>query len=96
VEEAMNSGPTLQIGSKGADVRRLQIRFVMTKLLEYTDIDGDFGPQTQDAVKSFQESNNLTAAGVVGPATWNALPGARINWQCRIRTAESAGVLRRP
>jgi peptidoglycan hydrolase-like protein with peptidoglycan-binding domain len=28
--------------------------FVMTKLLDYTGIDGSFGPQTQDAVKSFQ------------------------------------------
>src|SRR5215471_3733389 len=70
----MNSGPTLQIGSTGPAVRRLQILFVMTKLLEYTDIDGNFGPQTQDAVKAFQESSNLTADGVVGPATWNALP----------------------
>jgi peptidoglycan hydrolase-like protein with peptidoglycan-binding domain len=70
----MNSGPTLQIGSTGPAVRRLQILFVMTKLLEYTDIDGNFGPKTQDAVKSFQESSNLTADGVVGPATWNALP----------------------
>src|ERR1700719_3719029 len=70
----MNSGPTLQIGSTGPDVRRLQILFVMTKLLDYTGIDGDFGQQTQDAVKSFQQSSNLTADGVVGPATWNALP----------------------
>ena len=50
------------------------ILFVMTKVLDYTGIDGNFGPQTQDAVKSFQESSNLTADGVVGPATWNALP----------------------
>ena len=64
----MNSGPTLQIGSTGPDVRRLQILFVMTKLLDYTGIDGSFGPKTQDAVKSF------TADGVVGQATWNALP----------------------
>ena len=69
----MNSGPTLQIGSTGPDVRRLQILFVMTKLLDYTGIDGSFGPQTQGAVKSFQQSSNLTADGVVGPATWNAL-----------------------
>ena len=70
----MNSGPTLQIGSTGPDVRRLQILFVMTKLLDYTGIDGSFGSQTQAAVKSFQQSSNLTADGVVGPATWNALP----------------------
>jgi peptidoglycan hydrolase-like protein with peptidoglycan-binding domain len=70
----MNSGPTLQLASMGPDVRRLQILFVMTKLLDYTGIDGNFGPQTQDAVKSFQQSSNLTADGVVGPATWNALP----------------------
>ena len=42
----MNSGPTLQVGSTGPDVRRLQILFVMTKLLDYTSIDGNFGPQT--------------------------------------------------
>jgi peptidoglycan hydrolase-like protein with peptidoglycan-binding domain len=48
----MNSGPTLTIGSTGPDVRRLQIIFVMTKLLDVSDIDGIFGPKTQDAVKS--------------------------------------------
>src|SRR5262249_47084763 len=74
VEEAMNSGPTLQLGSTGPDVRRLQILFVMTKLLDYTGIDGNFGPQTQDVVISFQVSNNVTPDGVVGPAAWNALP----------------------
>ena len=70
----MNSGPTLTIGSTGADVRRLQVILVMTKLLDYRQIDGAFGPKTQAAVKSFQQGNNLTADGVVGSMTWKALP----------------------
>jgi peptidoglycan hydrolase-like protein with peptidoglycan-binding domain len=73
-EETMNSGPTLALGSTGPDVRRVQILLVMTKLLDNSGIDGNFGPQTQDAVKSFQQSRNLTADGVVGPTTWSALP----------------------
>jgi peptidoglycan hydrolase-like protein with peptidoglycan-binding domain len=74
VEEVMNSGPTLAIGSTGPDVRRLQIILVMVKLLDFSGIDGNFGPKTQDAVKSFQQGNNLTSDGVVGQMTWNALP----------------------
>jgi peptidoglycan hydrolase-like protein with peptidoglycan-binding domain len=70
----MNSGPTLAIGSTGPDVRRVQVLFVMMKELLFSDIDGNFGPNTQDLVKSFQEGNNLTPDGVVGPATWNAFP----------------------
>src|SRR5262245_34063158 len=70
----MNSGPTLSIGSTGPDVRRLQVLFVMTKDLEYTDIDGNFGSKTQERVKSFQQGSNLTPDGVVGPLTWKALP----------------------
>jgi len=70
----MNSGPTLSIGSTGPDVRRLQVLFVMTKAMVYTDIDGNFGAKTQDAVKSFQQGSNLTPDGVVGPLTWKALP----------------------
>jgi peptidoglycan hydrolase-like protein with peptidoglycan-binding domain len=55
----MNSGPTLTIGSTGADVRRLQTLFVMMKEMEYSDIDGTFGPKTQDAVKSFQQGKEI-------------------------------------
>lgn len=70
----MNSGPTLTLGSTGADVRRLQVILVMRKILDYSVIDGSFGPKTQAAVKSFQEENSLTVDGIVGPMTWTALP----------------------
>src|SRR5215208_611929 len=36
-------------------------------------VDGDFGAQTENAVKAFQQSNGLTADGVVGPLTWPKL-----------------------
>jgi g-D-glutamyl-meso-diaminopimelate peptidase len=73
----MNSGPTLTIGSTGPDVRRLQIIFVMTKLLGVSGIDGIFGHKTLDAVKSFQQGSNLTADGVVGPMTWRRFQRTR-------------------
>jgi peptidoglycan hydrolase-like protein with peptidoglycan-binding domain len=46
----------------------------MTKGMLVSDIDSNFGPKTRDAVKSFQQGNNLTPDGVVGPMTWQALP----------------------
>jgi peptidoglycan hydrolase-like protein with peptidoglycan-binding domain len=70
----MNNGPTLQAGSTGSDVKRVQRILVMIKLLDYTGIDGVYGTNTENAVKSFQQSNALTVDGVVGPLTWQAMP----------------------
>lgn len=70
----MNSGPTIQLGSTGPDVKRLQRIFVVRKELDYTGIDGVFGPQTQDVVEQFQAGAGLTVDGIVGPLTWAALP----------------------
>jgi len=70
----MNSGPTLSIGATGHDVRRLQRIFVMTKTLAPSNITGTFDVTTEQAVKDFQQGAGLTVDGIVGPATWQALP----------------------
>lgn len=36
-------------------------------------VDGIFGPQTEAAVKAFQQNNGLTADGIVGKLTWPKL-----------------------
>jgi hypothetical protein len=36
-------------------------------------IDGDFGPQTQKAVRAFQSKHKLTQSGVIDGATWDVL-----------------------
>ena len=38
-----------------------------------TNIDGDFGPETENAVKKFQADRGLEVDGVIGPDTYRAL-----------------------
>ena len=59
----MNSGPMLSIGSTGPDVRRLQILFVMIKEMDCLDIDGDFGPKTQEGSNQFNREAILQLTG---------------------------------
>lgn len=63
---------------KGPDVKWVQNK--LTNLGYYTDtVDGDFGTKTDLAVKAFQKENGLTADGIVGPATLNALKNSSSN-----------------
>lgn len=59
----------LQKGDMGRSVEELQ------KLLGFTgdDVDGNFGPMTDTAVRKFQQDHGLTIDGKVGPKTWAAL-----------------------
>ena len=41
----------------------------------YWGADGEFGPQTCAAVKTFQRRNALEVDGIIGPETWAALLG---------------------
>ncbi|MEP6570059.1 MAG: peptidoglycan-binding domain-containing protein [Acidobacteriota bacterium] len=36
-------------------------------------VDGNFGPGTAKAVRSFQQESNLGADGVIRPNAWKAL-----------------------
>ena len=68
----IDTKPVLRLGSTGPYVTELQE--VLTKLIYYTSsIDGNFGTETENAVKRFQINNKLTADGVVGRDTWSAL-----------------------
>lgn len=50
--------------------------------------DGQFGPQTFDAVSAFQQAQGIGVDGVIGPHTWAALH----NWHCPT-VAPGPGVL---
>ena len=69
---------TISLGSTGDDVKRLQ-RVLARRLLwnPFGPITGTFDASLETSVKSFQQSNGLTVDGIVGPATWAALPTYR-------------------
>ena len=58
----------LKSGSRGDEVRELQEKL---NSLGYDagTADGIFGPNTESALKAFQEASSLTADGVAGPMT---------------------------
>lgn len=64
--------PLLREGNRGAYVRFLQ-QLLESKLYPLGNIDGIFGSQTLNAVRSFQSTNNLAVDGIVGPNTWAVL-----------------------
>lgn len=61
---------------KGEGVKALQRALIQLKFLTNSLPDGDFGPRTEAAVKTFQAAKNLTADGVVGKGTLGALDKA--------------------
>ncbi|MBQ8617566.1 MAG: peptidoglycan-binding protein [Clostridia bacterium] len=70
-----SSGSGLRLGSTGTKVRDLQ-QDLTTLGYYWADITGSFGSKTEAAVKNFQEKNNLSADGVAGTKTLNAIASA--------------------
>jgi len=70
--------PWLQVGSKGAEVKKVQGIVGATQ-------DGDYGPKTEDAVKKWQAEHDLHVDGIWGPGS----QGHYVN--CDHTTAEAKG-----
>lgn len=68
-----NRYPTLRLGDVSADVNRLQYLLNANLPTAKLNQDGDFGPATLKAVKTFQSQSGLVADGVVGQYTWRKL-----------------------
>ena len=66
--------PVLKRGLKGEYVTLLQTKLIQKGYdLGKWGADGDFGSQTEKAVKEFQKDHGLVSDGVVGTKTWEAL-----------------------
>ncbi|MDZ8186708.1 MAG: peptidoglycan-binding protein [Nostoc sp. ChiSLP02] len=63
----------LMKGDEGESVRVLQERLRVAGFY-YGNATGIFGPITEEAVRRFQDSYNLSVDGIVGPATLSKLP----------------------
>ncbi len=59
---------TFRRGANGDFVKQIQAKVG-------TDVDGNFGPKTEAAVREFQRTQGLVPDGIVGPRTWSALDG---------------------
>ena len=62
----------IERGDHGKAVEHLQKHLAELKLYNY-EVDGIFGPLTEQAVIKFQEKNNLLVDGIAGPETKSAL-----------------------
>lgn len=66
--------PTLRRGDKGEDVKLMQTLLARAGYsLGPCGVDGDFGRDTEKAVRLFQSDHKLSVDGVCGPMTWDAL-----------------------
>lgn len=66
--------PVLKLGSKGNAVASLQGVLLANKIpIGSSGADGEFGPMTALALKTFQSRNGLTADSICGKNTWEAL-----------------------
>ena len=71
-------GTPLRRGSSGPDVVTIQVALNRIAqnypaIPKIPTIDGIFGPRTEATVRKFQEVFDLTADGIIGPATWYSI-----------------------
>ena len=65
---------TIRKGARGPTVVEMQGRLLVHgRTLPKYGADGDFGTETETALKQFQGVNGIIVDGICGPATWEAL-----------------------
>ena len=71
----LNLNPSSEILRRGDETSAVMFlqRLLLSFLYPITSLDGDFGPETERAVRAFQSENNLSVDGIVGRNTWQAL-----------------------
>ena len=69
--------PELKRGNVGSAVLSMQLLLIHKWAIScgVDGADGDFGPNTEKAVKSFQTARKLDVDGICGAMTWTALIG---------------------
>ena len=70
-----SAGTTLKLNSQGTKVSQLQTDLKQLGYY-YAEITGNFGSKTEAAVKAFQKAKGLTADGVAGTRTLDAIASA--------------------
>ena len=63
--------PLVRRGDQQHPVQALQ--YLLRARGHTVTADGIFGPNTESAVRAFQQEKNLSVDGIVGPNTWSAL-----------------------
>jgi peptidoglycan hydrolase-like protein with peptidoglycan-binding domain len=63
--------PQIRQGAKEHPVPTLQ--HLLRAQGQTVTVDGIFGPETDAAVRAFQQQKHLAVDGIVGPLTWGAL-----------------------
>jgi peptidoglycan hydrolase-like protein with peptidoglycan-binding domain len=76
IQYTLGGMPILRLGMRGSEVTQAQQHL---KKLGYlaTNPDGDFGVETESAVKAIQKRFGLEADGIVGGETWDLLTRRR-------------------
>jgi hypothetical protein len=69
--EGISPWPEVKSGANTNPIKTLQ--YLLRAYGQGVVVDGQFGPQTEAAVKAFQSSRGLAADGIVGPVTWSTL-----------------------
>ncbi len=74
--ENVENGELIKVGMYGAIVKQIQQLLINNGFKDISKsgvVDGKFGNRTKNMVMSFQKANGLSADGIVGPKTWDAL-----------------------